>query len=151
MEDSTHMTKNDELTMGCSCFENYLLKARKKVLFSVMSCQEEVSSLKGRMEFIVVASNERQKELESTLSTVSNLEESIQSLSAQFKMREQEIESLLEEEDPKQLSRQFKVRRPFCQFALIKFVLPLQRNCFKTFTSKRSYSTGVNFIKVLHL
>lgn len=81
----------------------------------------------------MVASNERQKELESTLSTVSNLEESIQSLTTQFKMREQEIESLLKEEDPKQLSRQFKVRRPLCQFALVNFVLPLERNCFNTF------------------
>ena len=113
----------------------------KRVLFCVAFCQEEISSLKGRMEFIVVASNERQKELESTLSTVSNLEESIQSLTTQFKMREQEIESLLKQEDPKQLSRQFKVRRPLCQFVLVNFVLPLQRNCFNTFSSKRSCGT----------
>ena len=127
MQDSTFMAKKDELG--------------KRVLFCVAFCQEEISSLKGRMEFIVVASNERQKELESTLSTVSNLEESIQSLTTQFKMREQEIESLLKEEDPRQLSRQFKVGRPLCQFALVNFVLPLQRNCFNTFSAKRSCRT----------
>ena len=60
----------------------------------------------------MVASNERQKELESTLSTVSNLDESIHSLTVQCKMQEQEIESLLNEEDPKQLVRRFKVSPP---------------------------------------
>ena len=65
--------------------------------------------MKGRMEFIVVASNERQKELESIWSTVKNLDESIQSLAVQIKQRGQEIELLLKEEDPKNLSRRFKV------------------------------------------
>ena len=57
----------------------------------------------------MVASNERQKELESTLSTVKNLDESIQSLTVQFKQRQQEIDLLLKEEDPSHLSRRFKV------------------------------------------
>lgn len=61
------------------------------------------------MDFIVVASNERQKELESTWSTVKNLDESIKSLKVQFKQRYQEIQLLLKEEDPRHLSRQFKV------------------------------------------
>ena len=58
----------------------------------------------------MVASNERQKELESTWSTVKNLDESVQSLTVQIKQRTGEIESLLQEEDPKNLSRRFKVR-----------------------------------------
>ena len=58
----------------------------------------------------MVASNERQKELESTWSTVKNLDESIQSLTVQIKQRTGEIQSLLEEEDPKNLSRRVKVR-----------------------------------------
>lgn len=62
------------------------------------------------MEFIVVASNERQKELESTWSTVKNLDESVQSLTVQIKQHTGEIESLLQEEDPKNLSRRVKVR-----------------------------------------
>lgn len=65
--------------------------------------------MRGRMEFIVVASNERQKELESTWSTVKNLDESVQSLTVQIKQRLGEIESLLTEEDPKKLSRRVKV------------------------------------------
>lgn len=65
--------------------------------------------MRGRMEFIVVASNERQKELESTWSTVKNLDESVQSLTVQIKQRLGEIESLLTEEDPKNLSRRVKV------------------------------------------
>lgn len=74
------------------------------------------------MEFIVVASNERQKELESTLSTVKNLDESIQSLTVQIKQRQQEIELLLKEEDPRHLGRRFKVRPRFC---LLKRILCL--------------------------
>lgn len=58
----------------------------------------------------MVASNERQKELESTWSTVKNLDESVQSLTVQIKRRTGEIESLLQEEDPKNLSRRVKVR-----------------------------------------
>lgn len=58
----------------------------------------------------MVASNERQKELESTWSTVNNLDESVQSLTVQIKRRTGEIESLLQEEDPKNLSRRVKVR-----------------------------------------
>lgn len=58
----------------------------------------------------MVASNERQKELESTWSTVKNLDESVQSLTVQIKQRTGEIESLLQEEDPKNLSRRVKVR-----------------------------------------
>ena len=65
--------------------------------------------MRGRMEFIVVASNERQKELESIWSTVKNLDESVQSLTVQIKQRVGEIESLLTEEDPKILSRRVKV------------------------------------------
>ena len=61
------------------------------------------------MEFIVVASNERQKELESTWSTVKNLDESVQSLTVQIKQRHLEIEALLREDDPKNLSRRVKV------------------------------------------
>ena len=75
--------------------------------------QEEISSVKGRMEFIMVASNERQKELESMWSTVMNLDESIQSLMAQIKQQDREIELLMEEEDPKNLSRRVKVRQRF--------------------------------------
>lgn len=65
--------------------------------------------MRGRMEFIVVASNERQKELESMWSTVKNLDESVQSLTVQIKQRVGEIDSLLTEEDPKILSRRVKV------------------------------------------
>lgn len=65
------------------------------------------------MEFIVVASNERQKELESTWSTVKNLDESVQSLTVQIKQHTGEIESLLQEEEPKNLSRRVKVRESF--------------------------------------
>ena len=65
------------------------------------------------MEFIVVASNERQKELESTWSTVKNLDESVQSLTVQIKQHTGEIESMLQEEDPKNLSRRVKVRESF--------------------------------------
>ena len=65
------------------------------------------------MEFIVVASNERQKELESTWSTVKNLDESVQSLTVQIKQHTGEIESLLQEEEPKNLSRRVKVRGSF--------------------------------------
>lgn len=61
------------------------------------------------MEFIVVASNDRQKELESTWSTVKNLDESVQSLTVQIKQRRSEIEALLSEDDPKNLSRRVKV------------------------------------------
>ena len=57
----------------------------------------------------MVASNERQKELESTWSTVKNLDESVQSLTVQIKQRLLEIESLLKEEDPRSLSRRVKV------------------------------------------
>jgi len=57
----------------------------------------------------VVASNERQKELESTWSTVKNLDESVQSLTVLINQRTGEIESLLQEEDPKNLSRRVKV------------------------------------------
>ena len=53
----------------------------------------------------MVASNERQKELESTWSTVKNLDESVQSLTVLINQRTGEIESLLQEEDPKNLSR----------------------------------------------
>lgn len=69
--------------------------------------------MKGRMEFIMVASNERQKELESMWSTVMNLDESIQSLMVQIKQQDREIELLMEEEDPKNLSRRVKVRQIF--------------------------------------
>ena len=69
------------------------------------------------MEFIVVASNERQKELESTWSTVKNLDESVQSLTVQIKQRCQEIEALLTEEDPKNLSRRVKVTRAQVAFS----------------------------------
>lgn len=62
------------------------------------------------MEFIVVASNERQKELESTWSTVKNLDESVQSLTVHLKQRTGEIESLLQEEDPENLRGRVKVR-----------------------------------------
>ena len=65
------------------------------------------------MEFIVVASNERQKELESTWSTVKNLDESVQSLTVQIKQHTGGIESMLQEEDPKNLSRRVKVRESF--------------------------------------
>ena len=65
------------------------------------------------MEFIVVASNERQKELESTWSTVKNLDESVQSLTVQIKQHTGEIESLLQEEEPNNLSRRVKVRESF--------------------------------------
>lgn len=58
----------------------------------------------------MVASNERQKELESTWSTVKNLDESVQSLTIHLKQRTGEIESLLQEEDPKNLSGRVKVR-----------------------------------------
>ena len=58
----------------------------------------------------MVASNERQKELESTWSTVKNLDESVQSLTVHLKQRTGEIESLLQEEDPKNLSGRVKVR-----------------------------------------
>ena len=75
--------------------------------------QEEISSVKGRMEFIMVASNERQKELESMWSTVMNLDESIQSLLVQIKQQDREIELLMEEEEPKNLSRRVKVRHVF--------------------------------------
>lgn len=61
------------------------------------------------MEFIVVASNDRQKELESTWSTVKNLDESVQSLTVQIKQRRSEIEALLSEDDPKNPSRRVKV------------------------------------------
>lgn len=71
--------------------------------------------MRGRMEFIVVASNERQKELESTWSTVKNLDESVQSLTVQMKQRLGEIESLLTEEDPKNLSRRVKVTSSYVQ------------------------------------
>lgn len=70
--------------------------------------QEEIASVRNRMEFIVVASNERQKELESTWSTVKNLDESVQSLTVQIKQRHLEIEALLREDDPKNLSRRVK-------------------------------------------
>ena len=69
--------------------------------------------MKGRMEFVMVASNERQKELESMWSTVMNLHESIQSLMVQIKQQDREIELLMEEEDPKNLSRRVKVRQRF--------------------------------------
>ena len=62
----------------------------------------------------MVASNERQKELESTWSTVKNLDESVQSLTVQIKQHTGEIESLLQEEEPKNLSRRVKVRESFC-------------------------------------
>ena len=65
--------------------------------------------MRGRMEFIVVASNERQKELESTWSTVKNLDESVQSLTVQIKQRLGEMESLLAEDDPKNLNGRVKV------------------------------------------
>ena len=61
----------------------------------------------------MVASNERQKELESTWSTVKNLDESVQSLTVQIKQHTGEIESLLQEEEPKNLSRRVKVRESF--------------------------------------
>ena len=61
----------------------------------------------------MVASNERQKELESTWSTVKNLDESVQSLTVQIKQHTGEIESMLQEEDPKNLSRRVKVRESF--------------------------------------
>ena len=61
----------------------------------------------------MVASNERQKELESTWSTVKNLDESVQSLTVLINQRTGEIESLLQEEDPKNLSRRVKVRESF--------------------------------------
>ena len=63
----------------------------------------------------MVASNERQKELESTWSTVKNLDESVQSLTVQMKQRLGEIESLLTEEDPKNLSRRVKVTTSYVQ------------------------------------
>lgn len=66
----------------------------------------------------MVASNERQKELESTWSTVKNLDESVQSLTVQIKQRTGEIESLLQEEDPKNLSRRVKVRESCSHFHL---------------------------------
>lgn len=61
----------------------------------------------------MVASNERQKELESTWNTVKNLDESVQSLTVQIKQHTGEIESLLQEEEPKNLSRRVKVRESF--------------------------------------
>ena len=73
------------------------------------SLQEEIANVRSRMEFIVVASNDRQKELESTWSTVKNLDESVQSLTVQIKQRRSEIEALLSEDDPKNLSRRVKV------------------------------------------
>ena len=73
------------------------------------SLQEEIANVSSRMEFIVVASNDRQKELESTWSTVKNLDESVQSLTVQIKQRRSEIEALLSEDDPKNLSRRVKV------------------------------------------
>ena len=73
------------------------------------SLQEEIANVRSRMEFIVVASNDRQKELESTWSTVKNLDESVQSLTVQIKQRRSEIEALLSEDDPKILSRRVKV------------------------------------------
>ena len=75
------------------------------------------------MEFIVVASNERQKELESTWSTVKNLDESVQSLTVQIKQRRLEIEALLTEEDPKNLSRRVKVTRVHVAFSFTRVVL----------------------------
>ena len=83
-----------------------------------MFIQEEISSVKGRMEFIVVASNERQKELESMWSTVKNLDETAQSLTVQIKQQNQEIEFLLKEEDPMILSRRYKVSQVFAAFIL---------------------------------
>ena len=73
------------------------------------SLQEEITNVRSRMEFIVVASNDRQKELESTWSTVKNLDESVQSLTVQIKQRRSEIEALLSEDDPKNPSRRVKV------------------------------------------
>jgi len=66
----------------------------------------------------VVASNERQKELESTWSTVKNLDESVQSLTIHLKQRTGEIESLLQEEDPKNLSGRVKVREACSHLSL---------------------------------
>ena len=84
------------------------------------SLQEEIANVRSRMEFIVVASNDRQKELESTWSTVKNLDESVQSLTVQIKQRRSEIEALLSEDDPKNVSRRVKVTPVHVESFVIK-------------------------------
>ena len=84
------------------------------------SFQEEIANVRSRMEFIVVASNDRQKELESTWSTVKNLDESVQSLTVQIKQRRSEIEALLSEDDPKNVSRRVKVTPVHVESFVIK-------------------------------
>ena len=73
--------------------------------------KEEMAELKERLSWVTAAANERQKELESTWSTVKHFQETVTPLIVQITQKMQDVHVLMRPgADPSDVAAQMKVR-----------------------------------------